>query len=34
MLVDFSVFELEDFFEMIENKYELQERIQEAVSLI
>jgi len=34
MLIDFTVFELEDIFEMIESKSELQERIQEAVSLI
>lgn len=34
MLIDFSVFEVTDILENIENKEELKERVTEAVSLI
>ena len=34
MLIDFSVFEVDDILELFEDKEALQERVQEAVDLI
>lgn len=34
MLIDFTVFELEDIIEMIDNQEDLNERIEEALELI
>lgn len=34
MLIDFSVFEVDDILELFEDKEVLQERVQEAVDLI
>ena len=34
MLIDFSVFEVEDIFELFEDKMALKERIDEAIELI
>jgi hypothetical protein len=34
MLTDFSVFEIDDIINMLENEEEFKERIEEAISLI
>jgi hypothetical protein len=34
MLIDFSVFEIDDIIDMLENEEEFKERIEEAIRLI
>jgi hypothetical protein len=34
MLIDFSVFEIDDIIDMLENEEEFKERVEEAINLI